>query len=115
MTAPVPHVPGAFNLTTLTGKEIIAVAGVGPASQQVNIAQIANFGQTLGTFVANGVTPVVVAAPKVTANSTILITLKTPGGTVGALPAIQTITPGTGFTVEGTALDTSTYNYLVIN
>ena len=67
-----------------------------------------------GTFVANGVTPVTVANSMVTANSAIIITLKTVGGTVGAVPAIQTITAGTGFTVAGTASDTSTYNYLII-
>lgn len=64
-----------------------------------------------GTFVANGATPVTVSNAAVTAGSQIEFTLKTPGGTVGAVPAVQTITPGTGFTVAGTALDTSTYNY----
>jgi hypothetical protein len=67
-----------------------------------------------GNFVLNGATPVTVVAPQVTANSSIHFTLKTVGGTVGAYPAIQTITPGTGFTVEGTALDSSTYNYAII-
>ena len=63
-----------------------------------------------GTVVLNGATPVTVAATMVTANSDINFTLKTVGGSVGAQPAIQTITPGTGFTVAGTAGDTSTYN-----
>lgn len=67
-----------------------------------------------GTFVANGVTPVTVAKPAITANSAVIVTLKTVGGTVGAIPAIQTITPGTGFTIAGTASDTSTYNYTII-
>ena len=52
--------------------------------------------------------------PTVGANSAIVITLKTVGGSVGAIPAIQTITAGTGFTIAGTAGDTSVYNYLVI-
>jgi hypothetical protein len=68
-----------------------------------------------GTFVCNGVTPVTVADTRVTANSSIIVTLKTIGGTVGAVPAVKTITPGTGFTIAGTASDSSTYNYLVIN
>ena len=68
-----------------------------------------------GTFTANGATPVVVANANVTANSLVLITLKTVGGTVGAVPAIQTITAGTGFTVAGTASDTSIYNYRIIS
>lgn len=68
----------------------------------------------VGTFTANGVTPVTVADTSITANSLVLITLKTVGGTVGAIPHVETITPGTGFTVIGTALDTSVYNYGVI-
>ena len=66
-----------------------------------------------GTFVANGASSVTVAAASVTANSDINITLKTVGGTVGAVPAITTITPGTGFTVVATAGDTSTYNFSI--
>ena len=69
---------------------------------------------TRGTVAINGASPQTVAAPLVTANSVVIFTLKTVGGTVGALPAIQTITPGTGFTVQGTASDTSTYNYIII-
>jgi hypothetical protein len=70
--------------------------------------------QTLGTFVCNGTTPVTVADTNLTANSVVVITLLTVGGTVGAVPAVKTVTPGTGFTVAGTASDTSTYNYLII-
>jgi hypothetical protein len=68
-----------------------------------------------GTFTANGATEVTVANANVTANSVIIITLKTVGGTVGAYPAIKTITPGTGFNVAATASDTSVYNYRVIS
>lgn len=68
-----------------------------------------------GTFTANGATGVDVANAAVTANSVIIITLKTVGGTVGAYPAIKTITPGTGFTVAATASDTSVYNYRIIS
>lgn len=64
-----------------------------------------------GTFVCNGATPVTVTEPNLLATSHVLVTLKTVGGTVGAIPAIQTVTPGTGFTIAGTASDTSTYNY----
>lgn len=68
-----------------------------------------------GTFTANGTTPVTVANANVTANSLVLITLKTVGGTVGALPRCVTITPGTGFDVNCTASDTSVYNYRIIS
>lgn len=66
-----------------------------------------------GNFTVNGTATVVVSAPQVTALSDINITLKTVGGTVGAVPAITTITPGTGFTVVATSGDTSTYNFSV--
>ena len=64
-----------------------------------------------GTFTANGSSSVTVADTGVTANSIIVFTLKTVGGTVGAQPAISTITVGTGFTVVATASDTSVYNW----
>lgn len=69
---------------------------------------------TYGTFVANGATPVTVANAAVTATSIILFGLATVGGTVGAIPAVKTQTAGTGFTVGGTASDTSTYSYLIL-
>lgn len=68
-----------------------------------------------GTFVANGVTPVTVSNTNVAITDAIIISLNTVGGTVGANPPdIQTITAGTGFTVAGLTLDTSTYNYTII-
>lgn len=73
-----------------------------------------DIGRLVGTFTCNGVTPVTVAARQVTAKSIIIPTLKTVGGTVGAIPSVKTITPGTGFTIAGTASDTSVYNYVVL-
>ncbi len=70
---------------------------------------------TRGTFTANGVSAVTVAEPAVLATSRIVITLLTVGGTVGAIPAVKTKTAGTGFTVAGTASDTSVYTYVVYN
>lgn len=69
---------------------------------------------TLGTFTCDGTNAVTVTNAKVTANSVIVVTLKTVGGTVGAVPSVKTITPGTGFTISGTASDTSVYNYAII-
>lgn len=69
----------------------------------------------IGTFTLTGATPVTVAEPFITVNSAVIITLKTVGGTVGAVPAIQTITASTGFTVAGTAGDTSIYNYMILD
>lgn len=67
-----------------------------------------------GSLTLNGATPVVVADARVTANSIIVFTLKTVAGTVSpTAPNILTITPGTGFTVGGVALDLSIYNYAI--
>jgi hypothetical protein len=71
---------------------------------------------TSGTFTINGATPVTVVAPNLTANSTVIFGLKTVGGTVSPnSPNLLTVTPGTGFTVGGTASDTSIYNYVIFN
>lgn len=110
---------------TLTGNEVLLVQGVQasgqPAATQFHtttglIAGLAGSSAgTKGTFTLNGATPVTVANTAVTANSQVLITLKTVGGTVGtSAPNVRTITVGTGFTVAGIALDTSVYNYTIL-
>lgn len=76
--------------------------------------EFTNIREAAGTVTLNGATPVTVANANVTTGSVIIFTLKTVGGTVGAYPAVQTITPGTGFTVAGTALDTSVYNVVIL-
>lgn len=68
-----------------------------------------------GTFVCNGATPVTVADANYTLGDDILITLQVVGGTVGALPAVKTVTTNVGFTVAGTASDTSTYRYRIVD
>jgi hypothetical protein len=67
-----------------------------------------------GTFTCNGTTAVTVSNTSLAAGHSILVTLVTPGGTVGALPAVKTRTNGTGFTIAGTASDTSIYSYKLI-
>ena len=67
-----------------------------------------------GTVTLNGATPVVVVDADFTATTPVNFTLKTVGGTVGAHPSIKTVTPGTGFTVAGTASDTSVFNYYFV-
>ena len=79
-----------------------------------NFAQATGTPAFSGTFVCNGTTPVVVANANLLRTDSILISLNTVGGTVGAIPAVVTITPGTGFNTAGTAADTSTYNYKII-
>lgn len=117
--------PAAVTATTLSASGAVSGAGViallatptGPigTGTPVQVAAAALSTTTKGTFICNGVTPVTVTDANVTANSTIIVTLKTVGGTVGAVPAVKTITPTTGFTIAGTASDTSTYNYAIIN
>lgn len=68
----------------------------------------------VGTFVCNGATPVTVNNTNVAITDAIIVSLNTVGGTVGAVPAVKTITGATGFTIAGTASDTSTYNYAII-
>lgn len=85
---------------------IVDMLGNGPRSTGVLA--------TSGVLTLTGATPVTVAQTAVTATSMIIVTLKTVGGTVGALPVVQTITAGTGFTIQGTAADTSVYNYLIL-
>lgn len=62
------------------------------------------------TAAANGATPVAVVDARVTANSIITLTLNTVGGTAhGAF--VSSVTPGTGFSINSLAGDTSTYTY----
>lgn len=98
--------PGQQIISPLPLASLIPVDTGQPQVGSVKVGQ--------GTFVCNGSTPVVVADTNVTANSIIIATLKTIGGTVGAIPAVSSITPGTGFSMTGTASDSSTYNYLRI-
>lgn len=66
-----------------------------------------------GTVVANGATPVPVTDANVTANSVIVLTFKTLGGTAhGAF--VSAVTAGTGFSINSLASDTSTYNYTIL-
>lgn len=67
-----------------------------------------------GTFVCNGTSAVTIANTLVEVGDVIAISLNTVGGTVGAIPHVDTITGGTGFTIKGTASDTSTYSYAII-
>ncbi len=94
-------------MATLTVRNIKKKLSIG---ENKNAAEI----KGSGTFTCNGVTPVVVSNTNISANSNIIVTLKTVGGTVGAVPAVKTITASTGFTIAGTASDTSIYNYIII-
>lgn len=103
----------------LAGTEVINLVGVQPNGspssvyEPVTAQAVANLGiAQRGTFVANGATPVAVAFAGLLRTMAVTFSLNTVGGTVGAHPTMQTITPGTGFTVAATAGDTSTYNWI---
>jgi hypothetical protein len=98
---------GQLNVSPFpAGPSVVPIDNGGP--------QVSGFRVSGGTFTLNGATPVTVANTNVTANSLVIFALKTVGGSVGAYPAFQTITPGTGFSIAGTAGDTSVYNYLIL-
>lgn len=102
-----PFLSGAFN-----GTIGVTAPNTGKFTT-VTLKQGAN--SKAGTFTLTGATPVTVGNTSITANSVVVTTIKTVGGTVSPnAPNVLTITPGTGFTVGGTALDTSVYNYIVL-
>lgn len=104
--------PGGYE-ATIPNPLPIADGGTGVATAPAAVIALGLLPINVGTFIINGVTPVSVADVNVTASSVITSSLKTVGGTVGAVPAVKTITPGTGFTVAGTSSDTSTYSYQI--
>jgi hypothetical protein len=105
---PVPPNTSATFIVTYTGAGAVSIV----------LVDMSYFPHS-GTFQANTTggtgNAVTVANAAVTATSIIDITLKTVGGTVSPNgPYINTITPGTGFTVVNTAGDTSTYSYTIV-
>lgn len=99
----IPANSSAQYLVTFTAAATVTMVGLGITNSPV-----------IGTFTANGATTVTVANAAFSPGSSVIITLKTVGGTVGVLPHLLTATPGTGFTVSGTASDTSVYNYSIL-
>jgi hypothetical protein len=109
----------ANTVTPLAGTEVLQVQGIAqngsPSGQtfQVTTAQMGCV-RGFGTFVATGTAAVTVTNAAIDTTHVVIMSLAVVGGTVGALPTVQTITAGTSFTVAATALDTSTYNYKII-
>jgi hypothetical protein len=74
-------------------------------------------GKSTGTVTANDTNQVSVSNTNVTADSIILLTVKTPtGANAGQAYVDSTTTTGTiGFTIKSGAADTSVYNYMILN
>ena len=105
---------GVQTETSVSGTEYVDVDNGGAVKARVTTAMIGTFAvKASGTFTATDATPVVVAAPALTANSVIVFGLKTIGGTPAA-PFVTAVTPGTGFSAASGASDTSTYNWKII-
>ena len=68
-----------------------------------------------GTFTCTAGGTITVAATKVIVGSDIVITLETAGGVITTVPAINSLTAGTGFNVLCGATDTSVYRFSVLN
>lgn len=110
----------AGNTRTLTVPDAsVTLAGI-------NLAQtwsaLQSFGSGLttsgsrkGTFTCTAAGTITIANTLELATSDIIISLNTAGGTIATPPAMKTVTAGTGFTVLCSALDTSVYNYNILN
>ena len=68
-----------------------------------------------GTFVCTAAGTITISNTNELVTSDVVISLNTAGGTVTTVPAVKTVTSGTGFTVLCGASDTSTYNYDILN
>lgn len=113
LTAPTITGPTISGTTTIAGVSSSDNLTMTAAAKGLVLKQGAN--GKCGTFICNGATPVTVNNSSIATTDVIVISLNTVGGTVGAVPAVKTITASTGFTVAGTASDTSTYNYVIIS
>jgi hypothetical protein len=107
-TADITLARGAANRLDLTTADLrIATAGRG-----LLVAEGTN--AKMGTATLNGTTAVTVTTTAVTANSRILLTINTPGGTP-ASPYVFTRTAGTSFQIKSTgASDTSVVAWLIV-
>lgn len=105
-------ISGTTGITQVVGDAVLYVSAKNGAWFALDAFNSIPSGLT-GTFVATG-SSVTVTNANITANSTVTFGLKTVGGTIAGAPFMLTVTPGTGFTVNAGASDTSTYNYTII-
>lgn len=112
MSAGAPTIGGLKRLSNYMAgqlKSAISITGGAITGVTLDLAST----QT-GTVTANGTTAVAVSNTAVTANSVIVFTLKTVGGTPAGAPYLSAITAASGFSIKAAAGDTSVYNYKII-
>jgi hypothetical protein len=101
-------------LQHLISPKIVSDGSTGYAvkTDLINVDHV--YSNVKGTITANETNSVSVTNSETTADSVIILTVKTVSGTVG--PAyVSSTTAGTGFSIKSSAGDTSVYNYLIIN
>lgn len=98
---------GGAGLLTLSSSDFL----IGTAGRGLQIKEGAN--ARMGTLTLTGATPVVVANTSVTANTRIFLTANAAGGTPGHF-WVSARSAGVSFSVTGTAGDTSTVAYLLV-
>lgn len=104
----------AHNLTTLTVGTLTVTGTATLSTTQVGLLTATQIGNAT-TLTVNGTTQVTGQVSTITSTSVFMWGMNTPGGTVGAVPAVQSQDPATGkFIVKATAGDTSTYNVAVM-
>lgn len=79
-----------------------------------NVMVKSSTGRT-GTFTADNGTGVDVPCAGITANSVVLLSVKTATGANAGAANVVAITAGTGFQVKSGVADTSVYNYVVLD
>lgn len=73
------------------------------------------FSVSKGTFTCTSGGTITVGNANMLTTSIVLVSLNTAGGTISVDPAVKTITPGTQLQMLCATLDTSIYNYAILN
>lgn len=110
-----------FGKTGQSSTNTTLVLGTGGSNDDAltvggTLSVFGNFtGKSTGTITANNTSPVSVSNTNVTANSIILLTVKTATGANAGQAYVSSTTPSSGFSITSGAADTSVYNYMILN
>lgn len=110
---------GATNTVTVTPSGNVGIGNVAPTSKLYvdgSLTCTGNFtGKSTGIVTANNTSAVSVTNANVTANSIILLTVKTATGANAGQAYVSSTTASTSFSIKSGAADTSVYNYMILN